>query len=143
MSSTSSPSNQSSTHRPFVAVHAPSLIISRASKVQPVAPPANIDVSSRAAQLMRELGEGDECPAAVSSSAGLDLVWRERSSRSVAGDLGTHIVAHAKIDTGLPRDLSSRDRARIAVIYKYVVLNNIFYCDGDSLIEKASATKRL
>jgi hypothetical protein len=68
---------------------------------------------------MREIGEGEDCAAAVSSGVALDHVWRERSSRSVAGDVGPHIVAHAKVDTGLPRELASRDRARIANIYRF------------------------
>lgn len=68
---------------------------------------------------MREIGEGEDSAAAVSSGVALDHVWRERSSRSVAGDVGPHIVAHAKVDTGLPRELASRDRARIANIYRF------------------------
>ena len=68
---------------------------------------------------MREIGEGEDDAPAVSTSAGAGNVWRERSSRSVAGDVGPHIVAHAKVDTGLPRELASRDRARISVIYRF------------------------
>jgi hypothetical protein len=97
---------------------APSLLSSRASKPQSVAPTVTIDVSSRAAQLIREIGEADHDIPAAASSVVSDHIWRERSSRSVAGDVGPHIVAHAKVDTGLPRELSSRDRARVAVIYR-------------------------
>ncbi len=120
ISSSSSPSNQNSLQRPFVTAHAPSLISSRGNKYKHVDAPAIIDVSSRAAQLMREIGESEDHSAANPSGGGVDYVWRERSSRSVAGDVGSHIMAHAKVDTGLPRDLASRDRARIAIIYKCV-----------------------
>lgn len=117
--SSSSPSTQNSVQRPFVAAHAPSLLSSRASKPQNDPHPAHIDVSSRAAQLMREIGDSEDYAPAISSGAALDHVWRERSSRSVAGDVSSHVVAHAKVDTGLPRELASRDRARIAVIYRF------------------------
>ena len=116
----SSPSTQNSVLRPFVAAHAPSLLSSRASKALNDPHPAHIDVSSRAAQLMREIGDSEDFAPAVSSGAASDHVWRERSSRSVAGDVSSHVVAHAKVDTGLPRELASRDRARIAVIYRFV-----------------------
>jgi hypothetical protein len=124
--SSNSSTNQNSLQSQLVAALAPALPSSRTNKSQSLAPPAMIDVSSRAAQLMREIGEGEDCTAAVSTGARSENVWRERSSRSVAGDLGSHIVAHSKIDTGLPRDLASRDRARIAIIYKYICSTSIF-----------------
>jgi len=91
---------------------------------------------------MREIGEDKDQVPAVSTSAGAGNVWRERSSRSVAGDVGPHIVGHAKVDTGLPRELASRDRARIAVIYRFFTLMRSFQYCSENIYRESERNKK-